>query len=82
MAESWRVVTICSIVPLAHSLIDELRELGHEPVALLAPRRGREHEPPPHPHPHRRDAPRRGSISCSPATSTRSSRSCGPTSPT
>ena len=48
MAESWRVVTICSIVPLAHSLIDALRELGHDPVALLAPRREREHEPPPH----------------------------------
>ena len=48
MAESWRVVTICSVVPLAHSLIDKLRELGHEPVALLAPRREREHEPPPH----------------------------------
>ena len=48
MAKSWRVVTICSIVPLAHSLIDKLRELGHEPVALLAPRREREHEPPPH----------------------------------
>ena len=48
MAESWRVVTICSIAPLAHSLIDKLRELGHEPVALLAPRREREHEPPPH----------------------------------
>ena len=48
MAESWRVVTICSIVPLAHSLIDAVRELGHDPVALLAPRREREHEPPPH----------------------------------
>ena len=41
MAESWRVVTICSIAPLAHSLIDAVRELGHDPVALLAPRRER-----------------------------------------
>ena len=48
MAESWRVVAICSIEPLADSLIDALRELGHDPVALLAPRREREHEPPPH----------------------------------
>ena len=48
MAESWRVVTICSIAPLAHSLVDALRGLGHDPVALLAPRREREHEPPPH----------------------------------
>jgi len=48
MAESWRVFTICSIAPLAHTLVDAVRELGHDPVALLAPRRERDHEPPPH----------------------------------
>ena len=48
MPESWRVVTICSIAPLAHSLVDAVRGLGHDPVALLGPRRERDHEPPPH----------------------------------
>jgi methionyl-tRNA formyltransferase len=36
--ESWRVVIICTVKPLAESLIGGLRALGHEPVALLAPR--------------------------------------------
>ena len=39
MPETWRVVTICSVKPLADTLIGALRDLGHEPVALLAPRR-------------------------------------------
>lgn len=49
MAESWRIVGICTIKPIADALFGALRELGHEPVALLAPRRppGRE-EPPEH----------------------------------
>ena len=48
MSESWRVVVICSVKPLADSLVGAIRELGHDPVALLAPRRNGEHEPPPH----------------------------------
>ena len=36
---SWRVVTVCTIGPIAHTLVDGLRQLGHEPVALIAPRR-------------------------------------------
>jgi methionyl-tRNA formyltransferase len=44
--DSLRVVAICGIKPIADSLVDALRELGHEPVALLAPRRG---EGPPRP---------------------------------
>jgi len=39
MADSWRIVAICSVKPLADALIGKLRDLGHEPVALLAPRR-------------------------------------------
>lgn len=39
MADSWRIVAICSIRPIAEALIGRLREFGHEPVALLAPRR-------------------------------------------
>ena len=47
MPESLRIVTICSIAPLAHALVGTLRELGHEPVAVLGPRReeGREMSP-------------------------------------
>ena len=40
--DSLRVVAICGIKPIADTLIDALRELGHEPVALLTPRRGAE----------------------------------------
>ena len=32
-------MAICSIAPLAHALVGTLRELGHEPVAILGPRR-------------------------------------------
>ncbi len=39
MNESWRIFVICSIRPAAEVLVGALRDLGHEPVALLAPRR-------------------------------------------
>ena len=39
MVDSWRIVAICSVKPLADALVGKLRDLGHEPVALLAPRR-------------------------------------------
>ena len=39
MPESWRVSMICTIKPIADTLAGALRELGHEPVSLLAPRR-------------------------------------------
>ena len=39
MSESWRVVAISTVKPLADALVGKLRELGHDPVALLAPRR-------------------------------------------
>ena len=83
MAESWRVCMICTIRPIADVLAGALRELGHEPVALVAPRRaggatsrrsslrltaGRARRP--------------ASISSSPGTSGRSSGCCAPTSPT
>jgi len=48
MPESLRVFAICSIKPLADTLIGALRDLGHEPVALLAPRRDDGRELPPH----------------------------------
>ena len=44
MAESWRIVAICTIRPIAEALLGALRDLGHEPVALLAPRRETEQE--------------------------------------
>lgn len=37
--DSLRVVTICGVKPLADALIGALRDLSHEPVALLTPRR-------------------------------------------
>ncbi len=39
MADSWRVCIICTIRPIADTLTGALRELGHEPVALVGPRR-------------------------------------------
>ncbi len=45
MSESWRIVVVCSIKPAADVLIGSLRELGHDPVALLAPRRDPEGHP-------------------------------------
>ena len=50
MAESWRVVMVCTIKPIADALAASLRELGHDPVALLAPRRPEGDEPPPFLH--------------------------------
>lgn len=46
MTESWRVFMVCSVRPLADALATTLRELGHEPVAVLGPRRpGDEQQP-------------------------------------
>src|SRR5215213_94681 len=42
--ESWRVAIITSVAPIAHAFANALRELGHEPVAVVTPRR-------PHPMP-------------------------------
>ena len=49
MADPWRIVMICTIKPIADRLTDGLRSLGHEPVALLAPRRPPDREEPPEP---------------------------------
>jgi methionyl-tRNA formyltransferase len=38
VAEPWRIVAVCNIAPIAHALIGRLRELGHEPVAIVTPR--------------------------------------------
>ena len=46
---------ICAIKPLADALAGTLRELGHEPVAVLAPRRAGQDEPPPIPRADRRE---------------------------
>jgi len=48
MPESLRVFVICSIKPLADTLLGALRDFGHEPVALLGPRRDDGRELPPH----------------------------------
>jgi methionyl-tRNA formyltransferase len=39
VSESWRIVCICSIAPIASTLVTAVRDLGHEPLAVLAPRR-------------------------------------------
>jgi methionyl-tRNA formyltransferase len=44
VAASWRIVVISAIRPIAEPLVEALRSLGHEPVALLAPRREVEQE--------------------------------------
>ena len=49
MAESWRVCMICTIRPIAHVLAGALREQGHEPVALVAPRPPAGADEPPEP---------------------------------
>ena len=79
MAESWRVFMICTIQADRRAPLEALRELGHEPVALLAPRReeGRRSS-----SGSPRRARRRVSTCCSPGTSARSSGSCARTSPT
>jgi methionyl-tRNA formyltransferase len=38
VAESLRIVVICTIRPIADALVGTLRDLGHDPVAVLAPR--------------------------------------------
>ena len=50
MADAWRVVMICTIKPIADALFGALRDLGHEPVALLSARRDQGDEPPPFLH--------------------------------
>ena len=47
MADRWRVVMICTIQPIANALAAALHDLGHEPVAVLAARRGEDDEQPP-----------------------------------
>jgi methionyl-tRNA formyltransferase len=42
VSEAWRVLVICTIKPVADVLVGTLRELGHEPVAILAARRSEE----------------------------------------
>ena len=42
--QPWRAAIITSVAPIAHAFANALRELGHEPVAVLTPRR-------PHPMP-------------------------------
>jgi methionyl-tRNA formyltransferase len=49
MAESWRVCMICTIRPISHVLAGALREQGHEPVALVAPRPPAGADEPPEP---------------------------------
>jgi methionyl-tRNA formyltransferase len=46
MADSWRICMICTIRPIADALSNTLRSFGHEPVALLAPRRPEADEQP------------------------------------
>ncbi len=48
MPESLRIVVICSVTPLADALVGTLRGLGHEPVAVLAPRRDDDRKLPTH----------------------------------
>ena len=38
-SERWRIAIITSVAPVAEAFADALRELGHEPVAVLTPRR-------------------------------------------
>ena len=47
MSENWRVVMVCTIKPIADALSGALRDLGHEPVALLSARRDQGDEQPP-----------------------------------
>jgi methionyl-tRNA formyltransferase len=42
--QPWRVAIITSVAPIAHAFADAVRDAGHEPVAVLTPRR-------PHPMP-------------------------------
>ena len=40
MAESWRVVMICSIAPIAETLVSAIRELGHDRSRPFSARAG------------------------------------------
>jgi methionyl-tRNA formyltransferase len=44
---AYRIVVISAVLPVAEPLIAQLRELGHDPVAWLLPRRSPERPPPP-----------------------------------
>jgi methionyl-tRNA formyltransferase len=46
VSERWRIVGLCTIAPIAQALVRAVRELGHEPVAVLAPRRPERATPP------------------------------------
>ena len=37
--QAWRVAIITTVAPIAQAFVNAVRELGHEPVAVLAPRR-------------------------------------------
>jgi methionyl-tRNA formyltransferase len=37
--DTWRVAIITSVAPIAHAFANAVRDLGHEPVAVLTPRR-------------------------------------------
>lgn len=41
MADSWRVAIICVVPRIARAYVDILRGLGHQPVAVVTPRRMR-----------------------------------------
>jgi methionyl-tRNA formyltransferase len=43
----WRIVVLSMVLPVVEPLVAHLRELGHEPVAWLHPRRPPERPPPP-----------------------------------
>ena len=38
-SERWRIALITSVAPIAVAMTETLRQLGHEPVAVLTPRR-------------------------------------------
>jgi methionyl-tRNA formyltransferase len=44
---AYRIVVISAVLPVAEPLISHLRELGHDPVAWLLPRRSPDRSPPP-----------------------------------
>ena len=46
MPASWRIAIICVLPQIAHAYGELLRELGHEPVCVITPRRVRAGEPP------------------------------------
>jgi methionyl-tRNA formyltransferase len=44
---AYRIVVISAVLPVAEPLIAQLRELGHDPVAWLLPRRAKDRPAPP-----------------------------------